>query len=143
MMTLAGAMLLAMNARAAGTSPSQNKMQGVAEGSIIVENAGASSFYVSDTDPTVGYASPLSIDVAGSAIRVGKELEIKNRGSKATTIGTKNTTLAAPLTLPAKSGVLFINTAGGWVSHGVMSDNTPPPPGAPASGQVNVPPVSN
>ncbi|WP_236490468.1 hypothetical protein, partial [Pseudomonas sp. PA-5-4B] len=73
---LVGSMLLAMNAWAAGESPSENPRN--AAGTIIVESDGASVFRVSDGD----FADPLTIGVAGSLLREGQNLFIENKGSK-------------------------------------------------------------
>ncbi|WP_428556982.1 hypothetical protein [Pseudomonas edaphica] len=132
---LVGSMLLAMNAWAAEESPSENTMNGKAAGTIIVESDGASVFRVSDGD----FADPLTIGVAGSLLREGKNLYIENKGSKATNINIQNTTLTSPLNLPAESNVQFTVTSGKWVSKGVRANEKV---GAPGTGQVTVPPVS-
>lgn len=138
--SLVGAFLLAANAWAAGESPVENTQSGQSAGTIIVESAGTSAFYVSDTDASVGYASPVTIGVAGGSLREGKKLGIYNRGSKDIVIGTNNTNLTSPLTLAPKHSVVFVVTSKVWVSTGVKADEAP---GTPGTGQVNVPPVSN
>ena len=138
--SLVGALLLAANAWAAGESPAENTQSGQPPGTIAVESAGVSAFYVNDTNAAVGYASPLIIGVAGSSLKEGKKLGIYNQGSKATVIGTHNTTLTSALTLPANHTVMFVVKSGVWTSTGVKAGEAA---GTPGTGQVKVPPVSN
>jgi hypothetical protein len=136
---LAGVLFLTTNVWAANETPRENMQSGLAGGAVNPELAGASAFYVSDTNPAIGYASPLSIEVVGGSLKEGKKLGFYNQGSKAAVIDTKNTNLTSPLSLPANSTVMFTVTKGVWVSGGVKAGEAA---GTPGTGVINVPPVS-